>query len=148
MIETQVDGLKELQDELLQLPDRIGGRVLQSALTSAALPIVNEAKDKVPIAHAAYKLYGGGKADPGWLKSRIVRKRVRQSKNSAEVIVTFKDQRQAYFWRFIEFGTSKLVARPFMRPAFEAKQSEALDRFVTRLGDAIQTARERLQYKR
>lgn len=148
MLETKVEGLKALQDELLQLPDRVGGRVLQRALRSAAQPIVREARDRVPIAHGAYKLYGGGIANPGWLKSRIVRKRVRQSRNSAEVVVTIKDQYHAYFWRFIEFGTSKLVAMPFLRPAFEAKSREALDRFVARLGDAIDAARERLQYRR
>ena len=120
---------------------------MQSSLSSAALPIVNEAKDKVPMAHHAYKLYGGGVADRGWLRSRIIRKRVRHSKNSAEVIVTIKDQRQAYFWRFIEFGTSKLVARPFLRPAFEAKSKEALDRFVERLTATIDKARQKLQYK-
>ena len=148
MLEIKVDGLKELQDDLLQLPDKIGGQTLQRSLTAAALPIVNEARDRVPLAHQAYKLYGGGVADPGWLKSRIVRKKVRQSRNSAEVIVTIKDQRQAYFWRFIEFGTSKLVARPFLRPAFEAKASDAVDRFVERLSDAIDQARQRLQFRR
>lgn len=148
MMEMRVDGLKELQDDLLQLPDKIGGQVLQRSLSSAALPIMNEARDRVPLAHQAYKLYGGGMADPGWLKSRIVRKKVRQSNNSAEVIVTIKDQRQAYFWRFIEFGTSKLVARPFLRPAFEAKSHEAVDRFAQSLADAIDQARRRLQFKR
>ena len=148
MITIKVEGLQALQDDLLQLPEKIGGRTLQSSLSSAALPIVNEAKDKVPMAHKAYKLYGGGVADPGWLRSRIVRKRVRHSKSSAEVIVTIKDQRQAYFWRFIEFGTSKLVARPFLRPAFEAKASDAVDRFVERLSDAVDQARQRLQFRR
>ena len=125
MIEIKIEGLQALQDDLLQLSEKIGGRTLQSSLSSAALPIVNEAKDKVPMAHHAYK----------------------HSKNSAEVIVTIKDQRQAYFWRFIEFGTSKLVARPFLRPAFEAKSKEALDRFVERLTATIDKARQKLQYK-
>ncbi|WP_449413214.1 HK97-gp10 family putative phage morphogenesis protein [Pandoraea soli] len=148
MIEFKMDGLKDLEQDLLRLPDKIGGRVLQSALTSAALPIVKEAQTRVPIAHAAYKLYGGGKADPGWLRQRIIRKKVRQSTNSAEVIVAIKDQRQAYFWRFIEFGTSKLTAHPFMRPAFEAKASEALDRFANKLGDGIDKALTKLNYRR
>ena len=28
-----------------------------------------------------------------------------------------------YYWRFVEFGTSKMPARPFLRPAFEGSRS-------------------------
>jgi len=145
-IEIKVDGLKELEQDLLELPDRIADRVLQSALTSAALPIVTEARTKVPLAHAAYRLYGGGKADPGWLRDRIVRKKVKGGGNSAEVIVTIKDRRQSYFWKFIEFGTSKMAAHPFMRPAFEAKVAEAVDRFADRLKTGIASAVTKLKF--
>jgi HK97 gp10 family phage protein len=146
-IEVKVDGLKELQDDLLQLPVKIGERTLQRALTSAALPIVREAQDKIPIAHQSYKLYGGDSADPGWLRQQIVRKKVKNSNNSAEVVVTIKQQKESYFWRFIEFGTSKLPAHPFLRPAFESKQKEALDRFIDKLTDGIAKAVEKLNYK-
>ena len=33
----------------------------------------------------------------------------------------------AFYARFVEFGTVKMAARPFMRPAFEAKKGEAVD---------------------
>jgi HK97 gp10 family phage protein len=33
----------------------------------------------------------------------------------------------AYYWRYIEFGTSKMAARPFLRPAFEAKKEAAIE---------------------
>ena len=148
IIEVEVQGLKELEQELLALPDKIGGRGLQSALTSAALPIVAEAKAKVPLAHAAYRLYGGGVANPGWLMDRIVRKKVREGGNSAEVIITVTDRRQSYFWKFIEFGTSKMAAHPFLRPAFEAKATEALERFKARLQAGIAAAVTRLKFTR
>lgn len=32
----------------------------------------------------------------------------------------------AWYARFVEFGTSKMAARPFMRPAFEAKKGDAV----------------------
>ena len=147
VFEVKVDGLKELEEELLGLSGKIADQTLQAALTMAALPIVNDARAKVPIAHAAYKLYGGGTADPGWLRQRIVRKKVKNTANSAEVIVTITDKRQAYFWKFIEFGTSKMPARPFMRPAFENKSAEALDRFVDRLKAGIAKAVTKLKFQ-
>jgi HK97 gp10 family phage protein len=147
VFEVKVDGLKELEEELLSLSGKVADQTLQAALTMAALPIVNEARAKVPIAHAAYKLYGGGTADPGWLRQRIVRKKVKKTANSAEVIVTITDKRQAYFWKFIEFGTSKMPARPFMRPAFENRSAEALDRFVDRLKAGIAKAVTKLKFQ-
>ena len=32
-----------------------------------------------------------------------------------------------FYWRFLEFGTSKMRARPFMRPAMLTKQQAAFD---------------------
>jgi len=34
------------------------------------------------------------------------------------------------YWWLLEFGTSKMAARPFMRPAFESKKLQALDAFT------------------
>jgi HK97 gp10 family phage protein len=62
---------------------------------------------------------------------------VKQSKSSAEMIVTFKDKKHAFFWRFIEFGTSKMQAHPFMRQAFEAAKERALQRFEERLKERL-----------
>ena len=147
VIEIKVEGLKEFEAELLGLPPKIADQTLQAALTMAALPIVNEARARVPIAHEAYRLDGGGLATPGWLKQRIVRKKVKETSDSAEVVVTIRDKRQAYFWKFIEFGTSKMAATPFMRPAFEAKQADALARFVDRIKTGIQKAVTKLNYQ-
>lgn len=35
-----------------------------------------------------------------------------------------------FYWRFLEFGTQKAKARPFMRPALEAGSKPAYDEFV------------------
>jgi HK97 gp10 family phage protein len=45
-----------------------------------------------------------------------------------------------YFW---EFGTVKLTARPFMRPAFDAHQDESLARIGDSLGAEILKAAEK-----
>lgn len=35
-----------------------------------------------------------------------------------------------WYWRLLEFGTVKMEARPFMRPAMSAKQQEAAEVFI------------------
>lgn len=137
MVEIEVQGLKELQDRLLRLPEKIGDKALSACLGSAALVIQKEAQNSVIKAAKNYRLYGGEVVSPGWLRSQIVKKRVKQTKSSAETIITFKDKKHAFFWRYIEFGTSKMQAHPFLRPAFEAAKEKAVQRFEQRLRERL-----------
>ena len=45
-----------------------------------------------------------------------------------------------YYWRFLEFGTSKIAAQPFLRDAIASKQSEAISEFVNQYNIAIDRA--------
>ena len=45
-----------------------------------------------------------------------------------------------YYWRFHEFGTSKMAARPFMRPAMEQQIDPATAEFVKQFEKAITRA--------
>lgn len=38
------------------------------------------------------------------------------------------DNSEAFYLKFHEYGTSKMVARPFMRPSFERKKKEAFEK--------------------
>ena len=42
-----------------------------------------------------------------------------------------------FYWRFLEFGTQNMAARPFMRPALEANQEKVSAEFTEYLGPAI-----------
>jgi HK97 gp10 family phage protein len=153
MIECKVTGLKELQDELLTLSPKIANQALQGALVAASYPIVKEAQKNIIRAIAPYRLYTMAKdrlmaramgltsvaqvVEPGWLEKNLVRKRVKQDQHSAQTIIAFKNQRQAFFWKFIEFGTSKMKATPFLRPAFESQQQVAVDRFKESLTEKL-----------
>ena len=58
----------------------------------------------------------------------MVRK-VKETENTATVSLgvraTGKAGKNAFYWKFLEFGTKFITARPFMRPAFENKKSAA-----------------------
>jgi HK97 gp10 family phage protein len=153
-IECKVTGLKELQDELLTLSPKIAEKALNQSLVMAGKVIVAEAQLQVHKAPDPYRLYVmmgdrlkarglGQKAvaemvSPGWLEKNLVTKMVRQDKHSAQTIITFKNQKQSFFWRFLEFGTSKMRAYPFFRSAFEQKQVAAVDKFAEVLGNKLE----------
>ena len=48
-----------------------------------------------------------------------------------------------YYWRFLEFGTSKIAAQPFLRDVIESKHSEAISEFVNQYNIAIDRAIKR-----
>lgn len=48
-----------------------------------------------------------------------------------------------YYWRFLEFGTSKMPARPFVRTALSENIQRASQEFVTHYGAALDRAIKR-----
>lgn len=47
---------------------------------------------------------------------------------------------QTYHWRFVEFGTKKMPAQPFMRPAMAASTDKATAAFVDRAKKRLDAA--------
>lgn len=135
-----VQGLKELQAALKELPKNVGRNVLRGSVAAGAAVIRAEAKAQAP-------MYTGGDVSkghppPGTLKRSVYQKQIRELSSAAKQ--TFfvgvrsgkKYQKQgkkgdlsqdAFYAGFVEFGTVNMAARPFMRPAFESKKQAALD---------------------
>jgi HK97 gp10 family phage protein len=157
-MEVKVEGLAELTEVLKRkLPDHIQTKALHPALTKAAQPIVRQARQNAPV-------------KTGRLRKAIYSFRDRAStKVKAIRLISVRSGRKhgdkdAYYWKWLEFGraevTSKrnmgtpekgffgkkvkaLPAQPFLRPAFEAKKFEALNRFKESMGPEIDKAAER-----
>ena len=139
----EVRGLKELNEALRQLPDRIARNVLRGATSAGAAVIRKEAKVKAPVYTGQVS---AGHPPPGTLRRAVYQKQIREL--SSLVKQTFyvgvrvgrnasKKGLDAFYWRFIEFGTSKQPARPFLRPAFETKKLEAIAAIKQYLTDRI-----------
>ena len=140
-IKIKVDGLKELEQSLLALNNKVAGKVLSQSLGASAKVVANECKKNLPEAAAEqYRLYGGEIVSKGWLKDQIITKRIKNTESSAQTIVTFKDIYHAFFWKFLEFGSSKMEANPFMRRSFEQAKEKALEQFKEKLSQSINKA--------
>jgi HK97 gp10 family phage protein len=137
-IETvEVKGLRELREALVKkIPAEMQGKVLQSALAAGARPIVADAKARAPKKTGTLRRslfsFRVKSASTGTREERAIRPR--QGKKFQ------KAGRDAFYWRFVEFGTAKMPAQPFLRPAFESKKQDALAAIVKQLGVAIEKA--------
>lgn len=154
MIETftfSIDGLKELDRQLRALPERVAGNALATAVSAGARVIRDEVIARAPV-------------DTGALKSQIFTKRLRSPSASEKTSIvgvrgglakyantkrnvrsgkagqSYKTNGKTFYWKFIEFGTSKLAAYPFLRPAFDAKEQEAVKAMTDKLDERIQKA--------
>ncbi len=138
--EFKIEGLDEVLATMLALPDSITKNVAPFAMRKGANVVAKEARSRAPVR-------------TGNLRDRIaVRKRKRKPRDVAVaysvcilggasakyantrsnrrkglVGQSYQKQDTAYYWRFLEFGTEKLAARPFLRPAFEFSGQAALN---------------------
>lgn len=67
---------------------------------------------------------------------RIGRVKVRGRVQTARSQRGARSPNDPYYWRFLEFGTSKMQASPFLQPA-AAKQGDALRAFERTIGPAV-----------
>ena len=154
-----IAGLKELQSALKELPDRIAKNVLRGSVGAGAAVIKKETVSRAPE-------YTGpvskGHPPPGTLKRAVYQKQIRELsslfKQTFYVGVRrgkeFQKQgkkgnlsQDAYYASMVEFGTSKMAARPFMRPAFEAKKEAAVTAIRDYLAKRIPEEAAKLQNK-
>jgi len=75
---------------------------------------MDKAQSLAPQADRVYSGYGGQKFEPGNLKSAIYATPGRP--NSRGVLMKV-DTKVAYYAPFVEYGTAKMQARPYFRPA-------------------------------
>lgn len=160
----QVQGLRELGEALRQLPQRIGRNVLRGSVGAGARRIRDKARENAPRSTGPVS---EGHPAPGTLKHSIIIKQipersgplaqtfyvyVRSGKKYARQGKGGRLSQDAYYWKFLEFGTKAhvvrptkkkalafngkvrsvaripaIASRPFMRSAFESEKARAVE---------------------
>lgn len=150
MDKVEIEGLKELQLKLLELPKRLARNAMRAAVGAGAAVIRTEIKMRAPV-------YTGKVSDghppPGTLKRAVVSKYIREMSNDFEAVfkVTVRKGKRfakqgkkenlsqdAYYAMWVELGTAKMAPRPFFRPGYEAKKQEALNAMIQKLRERLE----------
>lgn len=139
-VSVKVEGLAEIR-EILQRMGRntFTDKEVAAALRAGGTVVQKEAIAKAPQAAAPHKLGRRDKmVEPGNLKRNI---RVARRKDPSHFVsVGVGVRSKAFYWRFLEFGTVKMRARPFLRAAFEQTKQPALDAIIARLKKRVEAA--------
>lgn len=138
MIKTNLDfsDLKSFASDLQALSKVENRRVLNAATRAGAAIITKEAKKRAPVKTGKLKrnivtLSAKGQGAYSAVSGVHIRGRNPRTGNSDNTMK--KDNpNNAYYWRFIEMGTSKKPASPFIRPAFESRLNEAEEAVIAR----------------
>ena len=127
----RIEGLDNLKRKLAEVPKAMRKRVLRNALAAGAREVRDVAKRNAPVLTLGTSLNAPYRK-PGTVKQAI---RVRTSKadRRAGDVGVFVNVRPAkagqrgaknpndpFYWRFLEFGTRKMPARPFLQRATSA----------------------------
>jgi HK97 gp10 family phage protein len=151
----QVEGLRELRARLKALPPKLQGPPARHALHAGAKVIKQAARnssawsDDTGFLRENIVQFSAKKSETQYDAEVRVGVRKRRTKRQGKRLAAARGRRQrrqrkgivtAYYWKYLEFGTSRMAARPFMRPAFEANKMDALNRIIESLRVQIDKA--------
>lgn len=140
----RIQGLKELERALSELPKATGKNVLRRVLRKAAEPMARDMKAMAPIdeGHLVRSIGVGTRLTRR--QSREHRKMFRDDRAAVEMFVGAGGLVQAITQ---EFGTVDHPPQPFARPAWDANKRPVLDSISTDLEKEIMSAAKRLAKK-
>lgn len=117
----QVKGLKELKKNLEKVGRNVDD-VLDEAIMAGAKVIEQAAKSKAPVK-----------------TGRLRRSITVEIKDKEDNFITVRvgPGKEGFYGRFVELGTKKMAAKPFLRPAFDENVQEARKEIRRVLKEAV-----------
>lgn len=159
----RLEGLKELETALLELPKGSQGNVLKRAVTIPAADFAEYASSLAPKARGKLKaeikvgkakiISPGKAAFAAAMKEGGTRGEAAMAARSANraaggtgksVSVQVGPTQDAYYGMFQEFGTRHHAAKPFMRPAWDSMKEGMAQSIADTLAEQIEKTRQRL----
>jgi len=124
--EIELQGLDELLNKLQQMSDR-AGRVENKALKAAAQPVAEEMKSLVNVSSI----------DHLHIRDNIKISGVK-SKDGIKYIEIGPGKDTNWRAKFLEWGTSKMSAKPFVQISYEHKKNDVLEIMKQTIAEALE----------
>lgn len=126
MFRAELAGAKEATAALNELGAKLAAKNLKGAVRRAIEEAEHKARARIPQGTVAHKTYRGRLVSPGFALSTLGVRTFLDKKTGAAVAILGVGAEAFYAVQFIEFGTSRMPAQPWLRPSFEESESKML----------------------
>lgn len=134
----KLNGGPELAFALSQLGDNVRKKITRRAVTAGAQVVKKRAKEiakskGIQDTGALIRNIAGKvekQTSPDYVQINIGVRHGKPKKNA-------KRQDDPFYWFFHEFGTSKMAARPFIRPAFEESKERVIEVMTEKIREGL-----------
>ena len=116
-------GFKELDDDFKLLSNAEQRKVSRKAVRAGAVVFRDAVRANAPVRSGLLKRSISVDTVRGSLTAGVKFKKVPAKKKGKKG--KHKHKTMPYYWYFLEHGTSKMPAQPFVRPAFDANVKQA-----------------------
>jgi len=117
----EVKGMDEILERLQEM-GRVGKKIKDKVLIKAAAPILADM-----VATTAFKDTTGVNGGRGRKGLSVARPRSKGDTEYVLIGIDKADISEIFYMKMVNWGTSKMVARPFMAPAFYKNKIEAFN---------------------
>jgi HK97 gp10 family phage protein len=136
-VTVSVKGADEIEDRLARLPIIAAKAIVKLALARAGKIFADEMRARVRRGFHVFKSgqakYKGqriqGRSRDYGVLSRSIGTKIVVASDGLGGVVQVGPRKKAYWGIWLEFGSKRQPAYPFIRPAFETKKQAALDEF-------------------
>lgn len=137
-------GVKELTGKLTEIGAKFAAKELRGTVTDALGEAEHVARSRIPIGTVPHKTYRGRLVSPGFAVTTLhIESFVDKARGKAVALLGVA--REAFYAAlFVELGTSKDNAQPWLQPSFEQSKDPMLQRLAGTLRERV----ERIAKKR
>ena len=117
-------------------------KAVRPAAQAGAQVFYDAVRERVPVSAKPHSTKGKRQTyNPGTLRAAVYQ--AYAQKDSGEGKASYRiswNKTHAFYGRFVEFGTSKMAAQPFLRPAYDAARRQALQAAQARMAAEVKKA--------
>ena len=113
---------------------------VRPAAQAGAQVFYDEVRQRVPVSAKPHKS-GKKTYNPGTLRRAVYQAFANKESGDGKAMYRISwNKTHAFYGRFVEFGTSKMAAKPFLRPAYDAARARALQAAKERMATEVKKA--------
>lgn len=138
-----LEGVAELTSKLTELGAKLAARELRGTVKEAIGEAEHKARARIPQGSEPHKTYRGRIVSPGFAVSTLHVETYINKRTGSAVAVLGVEREAFYATIFVELGTSKTKAQPWLQPAFEESQEAMLRRMADELRGRVEKIAKR-----